>query len=99
MSDAVFQDLTLVVNNGVATITLNRIDAMNSLNMSLKGELTQAIAQIAHDPKVRAVLSPRESALNTGLNSKVSSTHKHKATPIMNVAFKVIRAVLPNMND
>ncbi len=51
MSDAVFKDLTLAVDNGVATITLNRIYAMNSLNMSLKGELTQAISQIAHDPQ------------------------------------------------
>ena len=56
MNGAVFQDLTLAVNDGVATITLNRIDAMNSLNMSLKGELTRAIAKIAHDPEVRAVL-------------------------------------------
>ena len=56
MSNAIFEDLTLAISDGVATITLNRVDAMNSLNMSLKGELTRAIAQISHDPQVRAVL-------------------------------------------
>jgi enoyl-CoA hydratase/carnithine racemase len=56
MSNAEFQDLTLAVNNGVATISLNRVDAMNSLNMSLKGELTRAIAQIAHDPDRKSVV-------------------------------------------
>lgn len=56
MNGETFQDLTLVISKGVATITLNRVDAMNSLNMRLKGELAQAISNIAHDPEVRAVL-------------------------------------------
>ena len=56
MSTHVYSDLELGVSNGVATITLNRIDAMNALNMSLKADLAAAVAEVAHNPEVRAVL-------------------------------------------
>lgn len=52
MSDTVRYDLT----DGVATITLNRPDAMNSLTVEMKGALRAAVERAAADDAVRAVL-------------------------------------------
>ena len=52
-SDApVLLDLT----DGVATITLNRPDAMNSLDVATKVLLRETVQQVAEDPAVRAVV-------------------------------------------
>jgi 2-(1,2-epoxy-1,2-dihydrophenyl)acetyl-CoA isomerase len=52
MSDTVLYDVT----EGLATITLNRPDAMNALNGELKDALRDAVRQAAADEEVRAVL-------------------------------------------
>lgn len=52
MSDTVLYDLT----DGVATVTLNRPDAMNALNTELKVALRDTLAAAAEDAAVRAVL-------------------------------------------
>jgi 2-(1,2-epoxy-1,2-dihydrophenyl)acetyl-CoA isomerase len=44
------------VSRGVATLTLNRPDAMNSLNLELKNALKEAVTAVAEDPDVRAVV-------------------------------------------
>ncbi|MFD7235235.1 enoyl-CoA hydratase/isomerase family protein [Streptomyces syringium] len=44
------------VNDGLATITLNRPDAMNALNIETKVALLRALGEAAGDPAVRAVL-------------------------------------------
>jgi 2-(1,2-epoxy-1,2-dihydrophenyl)acetyl-CoA isomerase len=44
------------VSDSVATITLNRPDALNSLTVSAKEALAAALRQAADDPAVRAVL-------------------------------------------
>jgi 2-(1,2-epoxy-1,2-dihydrophenyl)acetyl-CoA isomerase len=44
------------VSEGVATVTLNRPDAMNALNIELKVALRDTLAAAADDPGVRAVL-------------------------------------------
>lgn len=41
---------------GVATVQLNRPDAMNSLNVALKEALLAALQEVAEDPEVRAVV-------------------------------------------
>lgn len=51
-----FEHLQLVTEDGVATVTLHRPEAMNSLNMDLKGELARAVAQLADDPDIRCVV-------------------------------------------
>ncbi|UGY93481.1 enoyl-CoA hydratase-related protein [Streptomyces gobiensis] len=52
MADTVIYD----VIEGLATVTLNRPDAMNSLNTEAKVALRDALRQAAEDPAVRAVL-------------------------------------------
>ncbi|MGH8969061.1 MAG: enoyl-CoA hydratase-related protein [Actinomycetes bacterium] len=52
MSDTVLYDLT----EGVATVTLNRPDAMNALDTELKVALRDTLAAAADDAEVRAVV-------------------------------------------
>jgi 2-(1,2-epoxy-1,2-dihydrophenyl)acetyl-CoA isomerase len=50
-------DVLLVERNeGVATLTLNRPESMNSLSVELKEALLDATRQVSSDPAVRAVL-------------------------------------------
>ncbi|MGP4000913.1 enoyl-CoA hydratase-related protein [Streptomyces sp. 8N706] len=52
MADTVLHEVT----DGLATITLNRPDAMNALNVETKVALRDSLRQAADDPAVRAVL-------------------------------------------
>lgn len=52
MSDTVLYDVT----EGLATVTLNRPDAMNALNTELKEALRDTLSAAAEDEAVRAVL-------------------------------------------
>jgi 2-(1,2-epoxy-1,2-dihydrophenyl)acetyl-CoA isomerase len=48
--------VTLDHSDGVATITLNRPDAMNSLDVATKESFRDAVTQVAGDPAVRCVV-------------------------------------------
>ena len=50
------EDLLFDVADRVATITLNRPDALNALTIGLKDELLAMLAQVSNDPAVRAVV-------------------------------------------
>ncbi|MFH8569124.1 enoyl-CoA hydratase-related protein [Streptomyces sp. NPDC017993] len=52
MADTVLYDVT----DGLATVTLNRPDAMNALNIEAKVQLRDTLQQASADPAVRAVL-------------------------------------------
>jgi 2-(1,2-epoxy-1,2-dihydrophenyl)acetyl-CoA isomerase len=52
MSDTVLLDVT----DGVATVTLNRPEGMNSLTVEAKVGLNEAVAEVAADPRVRALV-------------------------------------------
>ncbi len=52
MSDTVL----LHASEGVATVTLNRPDALNSLTVELKEALLETVREVAADPAVRAVV-------------------------------------------
>lgn len=49
-------DILFVAANGVATVTLNRPDVLNSFNRPMARELVNVIEQIAADPELRAVI-------------------------------------------
>jgi 2-(1,2-epoxy-1,2-dihydrophenyl)acetyl-CoA isomerase len=48
--------LRVDVGDAIATITLDRPDALNSLTVPLKGELLQAFRDVGRDPAVRVVI-------------------------------------------
>ncbi|ATL46454.1 2-(1,2-epoxy-1,2-dihydrophenyl)acetyl-CoA isomerase [Chitinophaga caeni] len=51
-----FENLMLSVENGVATITLNRPDVYNAFNDAMSYELQDALKQVEKDAKVRVVV-------------------------------------------
>ncbi len=55
-SDAGADPVAYVVDDGLATITLQRPEAMNSLDLATKEQLLAAVQQAAADDAVRAVL-------------------------------------------
>lgn len=57
MSDTAPQSVLLDVTDGIATITLNRPDAMNSLDIATKEALLAAVTTAAHDAAVVVVLT------------------------------------------
>src|SRR6476661_4403804 len=44
------------VDQGVARITLNRPDVLNSIHTAMAGEIQEALAHAAREPEIRAVL-------------------------------------------
>ena len=51
-----YDNLTLTVERGVATITLARPDAFNALNLAMGRELLAAAIDVSEDPAVRCVV-------------------------------------------
>lgn len=56
MPEAPYQHILFDVDDGVATITLNRPDRMNAFHFPLGGELERAYARCDEDDAVRAVI-------------------------------------------
>lgn len=65
-------NLLVETSEGVATITLNRPNAMNALSNALRAELAEAVKQINADPEVRVVIltGAGEKAFTAGLDLK-----------------------------
>jgi len=51
-----FKHLKLSADKGVTTVTLDRVDKMNSLSMALRDEIEECLDQLAADADVRAVI-------------------------------------------
>jgi enoyl-CoA hydratase/carnithine racemase len=87
---------------GVATLTLNRPDARNSLSEALLNTLSEALADVAADHSVRAVvLAAQGSAFSAGHDLKELTAHRSDAdggrayyTLIMTLCSKVMQQVV-----
>jgi methylglutaconyl-CoA hydratase len=51
-----YQALTVALDDGVATVTLNRPEAHNAFQAALIGELTDAFGELGADDRVRAIV-------------------------------------------
>jgi 2-(1,2-epoxy-1,2-dihydrophenyl)acetyl-CoA isomerase len=88
------------VSDGVATITLNRPDAANSLNHELSAEMLDAIIRAEEDPAVRAIVltaSGRFFCAGADLRNFYSTTGELKnRVSLLHVALsRIVRAPLP----
>jgi 2-(1,2-epoxy-1,2-dihydrophenyl)acetyl-CoA isomerase len=78
MSDTVLLD----VSDGVATVTLNRPEGMNSLTLEAKVALNEAVAAVAADSRVRAlVLTGSGRAFCVGQDLKEHAALLEKGDP------------------
>lgn len=85
MADTVLYDL----NEGLATITLNRPDAMNALNEEAKNALRDSLQQAGGDPAVRAVLltaNGRAFCVGQDLKEHIGSLREQGGSALTTVA-------------
>lgn len=50
------ETLTLAVEDGIALLTLNRPDVLNSINTQLIADMREAVAEVSRDDKARVLL-------------------------------------------
>lgn len=101
----------LSLDHGVATITLNRPDAMNSVDTAMKVALRDHLVQVAGDPKVRAVLlagsgrafcvgqdlKEHAEALRSGSDDLATTVHDH-FNPIVSTLATMGKPVVAAVN-
>ena len=70
-----YEQIRLEIASPTATITLNRPEAMNAITVVMLGELADALAKIATDPSIRAVIITGEGrAFSAGVDLKALGT-------------------------
>jgi len=82
---AQYRNIELAKGNAVATLRLNRPDVLNALNLDLLGELADAVATLARDEAVKALVvrgagrafcaGADLTLLDTALNNPEALTH------------------------
>jgi enoyl-CoA hydratase len=71
MAESSYENILLAVDGPVATITLNRPQALNALNAALLGELVDALTKLDADDAVRCiVITGNERAFAAGADIK-----------------------------
>ncbi len=92
-----YSTLQYEVTSGVATVTLNRPDVLNSFNPDMRHELRSAFSGIEADPAVRAViltaagrgfcagqdLKERQAAYEEGRAPLLGETLRHEYNPVI----------------
>ena len=102
----------LDVSDGVATITLNRPEAMNSLDIATKETLVEVVRQVADDPAVRCVvltgtgrafctgqdLKEHINLLETGGSDQLFTTVEKHYNPIVSAIMAMDKPVIAAVN-
>jgi 2-(1,2-epoxy-1,2-dihydrophenyl)acetyl-CoA isomerase len=57
-----YSNILLDLEDGIATITLNRPDKLNAYTTEMGEEFTHAFRALERDPKVRAIVMPTPTA-------------------------------------
>lgn len=103
-----FKNLLLDINNGVATLTLNRPDVFNAFNDEMSYELQDALKQIDKDKSVRVVVltgagkafcsgQDLKAALAAGNRSFMESLHK-RYNPIIRAMRHMPKPIICKLN-
>ncbi len=93
-----FQFLTYHVNEGVATLTLNRPDVYNALNDRITYELQDALKAVAKDDQVRViVLTGEGKAFCSGQDLKTEANEKRSFIDSLNNRFNPIIRYMRNL--
>lgn len=106
------EPVTYAVDNGVATITLARPDAMNSLNIATKEALRDAVTGAAGDGAVRCVvltgsgrafcvgqdLKEHVELLNSGSSDELFTTVERHYNPIVTALAEMPKPVIAAVN-
>ena len=107
MADTVLYELS---GDGVATITLNRPEAMNSLTAETKVALGEALERAAEDPSVRAVILTgsgrafcagqdlREHAANLAAGRGLNNTVRDHYNPTVRLITEMPKPVVAAVN-
>jgi enoyl-CoA hydratase/carnithine racemase len=56
MNNSEFQTIAYVVDDGIATMTLNRPAKKNAIDLVMRGEIAEVVSHIRHDREVRALV-------------------------------------------
>jgi enoyl-CoA hydratase len=84
-----FSTIIVRVESNIGQITLNRPDALNSINGQLIADVTAALAELEADPTVRAiVLSGEGRAFSAGFDLKESAAKNYSTTPQWRAVFE-----------
>jgi len=112
MTDAADAPVLLDLTDGVATITLNRPDAMNSLNVATKELLLATVRQVAEDDAARCVvltgtgrafctgqdLKEHIGLLNNGGSDQLFRTVDEHYNPIVSALAGMAKPVIAKVN-
>jgi enoyl-CoA hydratase len=103
-----YQTLKFEKKDQIATITINRPEKLNALNMAVMGELREAFAYIQDDPEVRVVLltGAGEKAFVAGAdiaelnknNPVEAKAYTHKGQAVLNLIENLGKPVIACIN-
>lgn len=90
-------DLTVALDDGVLSVTLNRPDTLNSLSLGMLELLGDAVLQAATDPEVKVVRlggAGRGFCSGAGLSAEDQDAKKFDAAAVLNAANRAVAALV-----
>ncbi len=90
-------DLTVVLRDGVLTVTLNRPDSLNSLTAEMLDGIADALTQAADDPAVRVVRlggAGRGFSSGAGISENDQTADGHDAKAVLDAANRAVAAIV-----
>ncbi len=90
-------DLTVSLDDGVLSVTLNRPDTLNSLSLGMLELLGDAVLQAATDPEVKVVRlggAGRGFCSGAGLSPEDQDAKKFDAAAVLNAANRAVAALV-----
>lgn len=90
-------DLTVSLENGVLSVTLDRPDTLNSLSLRMLEGIADAVTQAATDPAVKVVRlggNGRGFSSGAGLSASDQEAKEHDSAAVLNAANRAVAAIV-----